>query len=87
MNENIEYDAVQSSNVDQKEYNASSYDVVQKYDESSYPDVFQQDVDTRNILSKYLSHLHFQYKVIEFVNDFIYKYYANTKRKMNKIVK
>ena len=39
---------------------------------SSY--VVQQDVDRRKRFPKYFSKLHFQYKVIEFSNDFIYKY-------------
>ena len=46
-------------------------------DEAQSSDFFQRDADRKNILSKYLSQLHFQYKVIEFANYFIYKYSAN----------
>ena len=43
-------------------------------DEESFSDVFQQDTDRNIILSRYLSQLKFKPKVIEFANDFIYKY-------------
>ena len=45
-----------------------------EYNEASYYDVVQKYEDRINILLKNLSQLHFQPKVIEFTNDFVYRY-------------
>ena len=45
---------------------------------ASSSDIFQQNLDKRKILSKYLSYLHFQLKVIDSAKYFISKYDVRT---------
>ena len=58
------------------EYHYKTLNVHIEYDESPSYDVVQKNIDRRNILTKCLSRLHFQSKVIEFAKYFISNYNA-----------
>ena len=65
-----EYDTTVSDESDeQKDNRLPSSNHVQQVHEAPYYDVVQQDMDRINRLSKYLSQLNFQSKVIDFDNE------------------